>query len=91
MNLTHKEITISGIVQGVGFRYSCLRIARSMGIRGFVKNSDNGDVYIEAEGEEYQLQLFLKWCWEGSSHARITNVSHQNGKPKHYKVFEIKH
>ena len=47
MTLIHKEITISGVVQGVGFRYACLKTAQNIGIKGFVKNKLNGDVYID--------------------------------------------
>ena len=91
MNKLHRNITVSGMVQGVGFRYACLHAARSMGIKGFVKNLTNGKVYIEAEGSEFQIKVFLKWCNEGPSHAYVNNISTNSGDVIDYSFFEIKH
>lgn len=44
--------TVSGRVQGVGFRYYVQRLAHAIGLTGFVRNLENGDVYIEAQGAE---------------------------------------
>jgi two-component system LytT family response regulator len=51
----HKNIRITGRVQGVGFRYSARSLASSLGIKGFVRNLPNGEVYIEAEGNYLTL------------------------------------
>jgi acylphosphatase len=45
----------SGRVQGVGFREFVRRIASSMSLTGFVKNLDDGNVEIMAEGTEEEL------------------------------------
>lgn len=45
-------MTVSGKVQGVGFRYTTKMVADQLGVLGIVRNEDNGDVYIEAQGEE---------------------------------------
>lgn len=86
----HKNITISGRVQGVGFRCSAKSVANSMGIKGYVKNIPGDKVYIEAEGTDVQLRLFLQWCYKGPSHARIRDVQITEGKMIDYKHFEIK-
>jgi hydrogenase maturation protein HypF len=52
-----QRITISGRVQGVGFRPFVYRLAQQYGIRGWVRNV-NGTVEIQAEGRLPQLQLF---------------------------------
>jgi acylphosphatase len=85
----HKNITVSGIVQGVGFRFSCRAMANSMGIKGFVKNLYSGDVYIEAEGTEQQMHHFTAWCYQGPSHARVTNVLIEPGEVKGFSFFDI--
>lgn len=90
MEIKHVNILVSGMVQGVGFRYSCQKIAKSLGVKGFVKNMYNGDVYIEVEGDEAQLNKMVKWCWQGPSNARVTEVSIDNGSVKNFKHFEIK-
>ena len=56
------QITISGKVQGVGFRYSARSMAHALGINGIVKNMSNGNVYIEAEGNDNVLKDFINWC-----------------------------
>ncbi len=55
---TARQITISGRVQGVGFRPFVYRLAHQHGITGWVRNV-NGAVEIHAEGEPAQLQRFI--------------------------------
>ncbi len=50
-----KHFYFSGRVQGVGFRYQACRIARSLGLAGYVKNLWDGRVELEAQGEESQV------------------------------------
>lgn len=50
----------SGTVQGVGFRFSTLRVARGFGdIGGYVRNLDDGRVELVAEGKRERVRLFL--------------------------------
>jgi len=70
-------LTIHGHVQGVGFRYFVLQKAEIYGISGFVKNKLNGNVYVEAEGEPEQLELFINACKQGPSHAWVEKVDVQ--------------
>ena len=90
MDIIHNNIRISGKVQGVGFRYACLTAARRYGIKGYVKNLSDGDVYIEAEGQENGLTLFLKWCNEGPAHARVTSVQVIRESIQGFTYFDIK-
>lgn len=90
-NMTHINITISGLVQGVGFRYSVLHAARSLGITGFVKNLYNGDVYIEAEGDRDMVARLIRWCQKGPSHAEVWNVSTSEDTFRNFKDFEIRY
>lgn len=91
MRKIHKTIIISGIVQGVGFRYSCMHMANAMGIKGSVCNLPDGSVKIEAEAPEKQIELFIKWCYQGPTHARVTNVQISDGTVKNYRYFDITH
>lgn len=52
------RVAIRGAVQGVGFRPFVYRLARAMGLRGFVSNSSAG-VVVEAEGDAASLRRFL--------------------------------
>ena len=72
--MPRKHIILSGDVQGVGFRYHTLRSAEQLGLAGWVRNLSNGDVEIEAEGEEEALQVFLDDVREGPSWARVRDT-----------------
>jgi acylphosphatase len=89
--LTHRKIIVAGIVQGVGFRYSCKRMAQALGVKGFVRNMNDGNVYIEAEGTELQITQFISWCRQGPSHARVTDVIISEGELKSFKFFDVRH
>lgn len=83
------QIQVNGKVQGVWFRASTQRKANELNIKGIVKNLPNGDVYIEAEGEENALEDFVKWCHQGSDHSRVDNVTVSEIKEKSFENFKI--
>ncbi len=85
----HVNITVTGIVQGVGFRYSALRIANKYGISGFIKNRYDGSVYIEAEADEIQLKYFIDWCKQGPRWSTVEDVKIEFAELKNYKLFKI--
>jgi acylphosphatase len=87
--MKHVTVWVSGKVQGVFFRASTKEQADYLGVKGFVRNEANGDVYIEAEGEENQLQEFLKWCEHGPSRARVDNLKIEEGPFKNFVRFEV--
>ena len=88
--MKHVNIIVQGIVQGVGFRFSARHMANSLGVKGFVKNLPNGEVYLEAEGNEAQVNEFVKWCKKGPSSARVRNAEVHEGEYKGYRVFDVK-
>lgn len=52
------RVTVRGAVQGVGFRPFIYRLARELGLTGWVSNSPQG-VFIEVEGDKKLLRSFL--------------------------------
>jgi acylphosphatase len=88
--MKHVNIRVVGKVQGVFFRASTKEQADFLGVKGFVRNESNGDVYIEAEGDEHQLQEFLKWCGLGPNRARVDHVNVKESEFKNYGNFEVK-
>jgi acylphosphatase len=85
------QLTITGRVQGVGFRYSALQKAKEHQIKGYIKNLYDGSVLIEAEGEETDLDHFILWCHRGPFSARVDNVIQIAGTVKNYSAFSVKH
>jgi acylphosphatase len=74
----------------VGFRYSAYREARSLGIVGWVRNLEDGDVEVWAEGEVSALADFREWLEEGPPGACIRSVRAENRDPTgHYSTFAI--
>ena len=55
-----KHIFFSGRVQGVGFRYSAIYLARPLGLTGWVENLWDGRVEMEVQGDEDAITQFLK-------------------------------
>ncbi|HEX2976635.1 MAG TPA: acylphosphatase [Bacteroidales bacterium] len=85
------RITINGRVQGVGFRRHAEREAILRGLTGFVRNLDDGRVYIEAEGPGELLDDFLSWCGRGPALSRVRSVDVEKGIPEGYTEFRIEH
>ena len=54
-----KHIYFSGCVQGVGFRYRSVYLARPLGLTGWVKNLWDGRVEMEVQGDEPSIDHFL--------------------------------
>ncbi|MCK5493474.1 MAG: acylphosphatase [Candidatus Omnitrophica bacterium] len=59
MGIKQAHIFYSGIVQGVGFRYRSQAIAKSLNIRGWVRNLADGRVEIIAQANESELDEFI--------------------------------
>lgn len=58
-DIYHLSVYFTGRVQGVGFRYQTLQVAKGFEVTGFVKNLSDGRVQLEAEGEESEVQAFV--------------------------------
>lgn len=73
-NPVHFNIVISGRVQGVGYRYSALRHAKTLGITGYVKNLSDGRVKLVIEGTEQAVEEMIVWCKEGPPMGRVDDL-----------------
>jgi acylphosphatase len=84
------KITISGIVQGVGYRYFCYKKATEYGISGYARNLYNGDVEVSAQGEERFINDFIKELNMGSPHSAVKSLKIQDIECKNeYSGFSI--
>ncbi|MCD4747677.1 MAG: acylphosphatase [Bacteroidales bacterium] len=85
----HLNLYITGKVQRIGFRFSCMQTAYKWGITGIVRNKSDGSLYVEAEGDEEQLKHFVEWCKKGPIWARVDDLRAETGELKNYKAFDI--
>jgi acylphosphatase len=70
----HHEIAhFSGRVQGVGFRYAALQVAREFDVSGFVSNLPDGRVHLEAEGAPGEVEAFIA-AVEARMHGHVRKV-----------------
>ena len=65
---------VHGDVQGVGFRYFVQRRAHQLGLKGWVRNNDNGTVELVAEGERRDLEELKHAVEQGPRTARVERV-----------------
>ncbi|MFX1378835.1 MAG: acylphosphatase [Promethearchaeota archaeon] len=77
MKISRIKIKVFGNVQGVFFRYTTRKIARTLGLNGYVKNMSDGTVYIEAEGPQDKLFELLEFSKQGPKHAQVEKVEHE--------------
>ena len=68
------RILVRGRVQNVGFRYFTFQTARMLNLHGYVKNELDGSVSIEVEGDQADIQTFIREIKKGPSWARIDQV-----------------
>ncbi|MGH8482425.1 MAG: acylphosphatase [Nevskiaceae bacterium] len=68
------RFTVSGQVQGVGFRYSAMAQARRLGLTGWIGNRDDGGVEGLACGNDVALARLREWLQHGPPAARVERV-----------------
>jgi acylphosphatase len=79
-DLQTRRYLISGRVQGVGFRWFVEREAALIGITGWVRNCDNGDVEVMATGSREQHDTLRRRLQAGPRAARVDGV-HESAAP----------
>lgn len=83
-------IKVEGSVQGVGFRFFTQTIAVKYGISGWVRNTSDGSVEMEAVGNEEQLQAFIHEVKQGPPFSKVTKVNIEELQTlSHYSSFKI--
>ncbi len=85
----HEKVWFSGCVQGVGFRYTTMQVAREFEVTGIVANLSDGRVELEAEGNARVVEAFIK-AVEERLHGHIRKVERASGKrPAQFNDFRI--
>lgn len=85
---------VQGRVQGVGFRQSCAARAAELGVAGWVRNCDNGDVEgcACACASEAELQQFRNWLTQGPRWAQVVALDWQPAEApaEEFSGFEVR-
>ncbi len=86
------RIHVSGLVQGVGYRYFTFRKAQELGIKGYVMNLNDGRVLVVAEGDENALDKFISSLREGPKFARVSAIEiREESSDEKFTKFEIRY
>lgn len=86
----HATVFFSGRVQGVGFRYQTLQVAKEFEISGWVANLADGRVQLEAEGRSDEVRDFIAAVQERmEGHIRKTEQSNET-RPPQFSGFTIR-
>lgn len=87
----------TGRVQGVGFRYTTVNVARSYAVAGFVQNLPDGRVQLIAEGDQKELRAFLQAVQQAmgrniaDTQSDITEAIGEFGNPTDPKSFTVRY
>ncbi|MCK4550065.1 MAG: acylphosphatase [Candidatus Krumholzibacteria bacterium] len=84
------RVRVSGVVQGVGFRYYTHRVAVSLGLDGYVRNRSDGSVEAVAEGNAEIVDLFLEHVAKGPPGSSVRGIAVSEIPSVGYDGFDIR-
>ncbi|HEY4810445.1 MAG TPA: DNA polymerase ligase N-terminal domain-containing protein [Solirubrobacteraceae bacterium] len=90
MPTTAIRATLSGQVQGVGFRDATRRRAHELGVMGWVRNSEDCTVQVHAEGQPNAVEQLTSFLHKGPRHAQVTAVSVEQVRVEGHEQFAIR-
>lgn len=85
------HLIISGMVQGVFFRAHTKEVADGLGLKGYVRNTEDGNVEVVAVGNESKIKEFIEFCKQGPDSAKVIDIKISYPEVKEeFKEFEIR-
>ncbi len=81
---------LAGKVQGVGFREATRRRAAKLGVKGWVRNADDGTVLVHAEGSSGAIEALVSFLRKGPPGAGVADVSVQDVRAEGHEQFAIR-
>jgi len=76
-----RHLTVSGQVQGVGFRAFVRRTAGALALRGWVRNRRDGSVEVLAVGQADSMEALIAACRKGPAGARVNDLAVRDEDP----------
>ena len=77
------HVRLTGVVQGVGFRWFVREKARRLGLSGWVRNLADGSVEVVAAGEPGQIDLLMAELRQGPPGAIVERIQPESRAPQH--------
>jgi len=77
LGLGRARVRVYGIVQGVFFRHNTRQRAQALGLKGWVRNVEDGSVEALFEGPRDKIEEIIKWCHKGPPGAVVERVEIQ--------------
>ena len=81
--MSQLHVRVTGVVQGVGFRWFVREKARRLGLAGWVRNVSDGSVEVVASGEQGQIDLLVGELKKGPPGAVVDAIEPESGAPEH--------
>ena len=85
-----RRVVVHGRVQGVFFRDSTDREARSRGLAGWVRNRDDGTVEAVFEGAPDDVRALVEFCESGPGSADVEQTETSEEEPEGLSGFEVR-
>ncbi|HUO83776.1 MAG TPA: acylphosphatase [Thermoanaerobaculia bacterium] len=70
-------LRIHGKVQGVGYRFYATRVARRLGLKGWIRNNRDGSVEAGVEGESEKIDEWIEELREGPRYAEVSRIDQE--------------
>jgi acylphosphatase len=83
------SLTIKGKVQGVFFRATAKEMADKIGVKGWVKNTLQGDVEAMVTGSTQHISQFVDWCNKGPALAKVSEVLQTDVQETYFENFTV--
>lgn len=84
-----RRVVVHGQVQGVFFRDSCRREARSRHVAGWVRNNEDGTVEAVFEGDPDAVSTLVDWAHAGTAGAQVSRVEVTEEEPEGLNGFRV--
>lgn len=89
-SIVRRRAVVSGMVQGVGFRWSARQEAHRLGVTGWARNRADGTVEVEVEGEPAHVDRMIAWLRSGPPGSAVDEVRVSEAEPDGDDAFRIR-
>ena len=86
-----RRVRVTGRVQGVFFRAWAQQQAKELGVKGWVRNADDGSVEAQLEGDEAAVKALIDRLHEGPPSAEVEDVEVTDTVSEGLGAFEVRH